>query len=42
VQTANKISPETAKQNNHDWRLSSCHEVKYYKTAPACAWQCTR
>jgi len=22
--------------------LSSWHEVKYYKTAPACAWQCVR
>ena len=20
--------------------LSSCHEAKYYKTAPVCAWQC--
>jgi len=34
--------PETAKRNDRDWRLSSHHEAKYYKIAPARASHCMR
>jgi len=43
VQTEDKINPKLQNETIVPWRLlSSCHEAKYYKTTPACAWQCMR